>query len=155
MIQRYAQFLIHLEKSLEIVSPSQFVYDFSRKIFLALNSINSPNFIFWLPLLNEILINICIAIVCELDRDVTKFEVNLIFLIKLFFCMTKKSRQKLKYLENEKSFQSVIKSIFYHFLICQKLSQTWECAFNNRVIYRLLLFPLTAVLLQVVTCVCI
>ena len=32
------------------------------------------------------------------------FEINLIFLIKPFFNMTKKSRQKLKYLEKEKSF---------------------------------------------------
>ena len=31
-------------------------------------------------------------------------EINLIFLIKLFFYMTKKSRQKFEYLENEKSF---------------------------------------------------
>ena len=30
--------------------------------------------------------------------------------------MTKKSRQKLKYLENEKRFYHEIKSIFYHFL---------------------------------------
>ena len=29
--------------------------------------------------------------------------------------MTKKSRQKFKYLENEKSFYDEIKSIFYHF----------------------------------------
>ena len=30
--------------------------------------------------------------------------------------MTKMSRQKFKYLENEKSFYDEIKSIFYHFL---------------------------------------
>ena len=36
--------------------------------------------------------------------DVIHFEINLIFLIKPFFYMTKKSRQKLKYLENDKSF---------------------------------------------------
>ena len=30
--------------------------------------------------------------------------------------MSKKSRQKLKYLENEKSFYDEIKSIFHHFL---------------------------------------
>ena len=32
------------------------------------------------------------------------FENNLIFLIKLFFLYDKKLAQKLKYLENEKSF---------------------------------------------------
>ena len=33
-----------------------------------------------------------------------KFEINLNFLIKPFWYMTKKARQKLKYLENEKGF---------------------------------------------------
>ena len=32
------------------------------------------------------------------------FEIDLIFLIKPFFYMTNKSRQKIEYLENEKSF---------------------------------------------------
>ena len=32
------------------------------------------------------------------------FEINLIFLIEPFFKMTKKLRQKFKYLEDEKSF---------------------------------------------------
>ena len=34
-----------LEKGLGIVSPSQFLYDFSKKMFLVLCSINWPNFI--------------------------------------------------------------------------------------------------------------
>ena len=34
-----------LEKVLGMVSPSHFWYDFSRKIFLLLYSINWPNFI--------------------------------------------------------------------------------------------------------------
>ena len=38
-----------------------------------------------------------------------------IFLIKPFFHTTKKSKQKFKYLKNEKSFQGEIKSIFHHF----------------------------------------
>ena len=37
------------------------------------------------------------------------------FLIKLFFYMTKKSRQKLKYLENEKSFKGERKAFFIIF----------------------------------------
>ena len=36
--------------------------------------------------------------------DVINIEINLIFLIKPFFNMTKKSRQKFKYLESEKRF---------------------------------------------------
>ena len=61
------------------------------------------------------------------------FEINIIFLIKPFLDMTEKSRQKVKNLENEKNFQVEIKSIFHHFYrtsSCQKLSQTWERAFN-------------------------
>ena len=63
-----------------------------------------------------------------------KTWINLNFLIKPFCYMTKKSRQKFKYLENEKRFWGEIKSIFYHFssraFSCQKLSQTWECTFK-------------------------
>ena len=44
-------------------SRANFVYDFSRQIFLMLYSFNRPNFIACLPLLLEILGNICIAIV--------------------------------------------------------------------------------------------
>ena len=39
----------------------------------------------WLPLLYEILGDMCIAIVCKPGCDVRNFEVNLIFLIKPFF----------------------------------------------------------------------
>ena len=56
--------------------------------------------------------NICIANVCKPRYDVMNFEVNLIFLIKPFFLHEKKSWQRLKYLENKKSFS---KSIFHHF----------------------------------------
>ena len=73
-----------LDKGLGIVSPAHFVYDFSTKIFLMLNSINWPNFIPWLPLLLRILGNICIAIVCYPGYDVMDFEINLIFLIEPF-----------------------------------------------------------------------
>ena len=47
-----------LDKSLGMVSPIHFVYDFSIKMFLMLYSINWPNFIVCLPLLLEILGNI-------------------------------------------------------------------------------------------------
>ena len=46
----------------------------------------------------------CIAIACFPGCDVMNFGFDLIFLINLFFYMTKKSKQKLKYLENKKSF---------------------------------------------------
>ena len=47
-----------LEKGLRIVSPAHFGYDFSRKTFLMLYSINWPNFIVWLPLVLLILGNV-------------------------------------------------------------------------------------------------
>ena len=61
------------------------------------------------------------------------FEIKLIFLIKLFLYTSKKSRQKVKYPENKKSFKGEVKSIFHQFegaFSCQKLSQTWKCVFN-------------------------
>ena len=59
-----------------------------------LYSINWPNFIgstSW-------------DIDCFPGCDVINFEINPIFLAKPFFYLSKKSRQKFKYLENEKSF---------------------------------------------------
>ena len=58
---------------------------------------------------------------------------KLIFLIKPFFYVTKKPRQKLKYLEKKKSYWSEIKSVFHQFwrvFSCQKLFQTWQYTFK-------------------------
>ena len=63
-----------------------------------------------------------------------KFEISLTFLMKSFWYMAKKSRQKLKYLENGKSFWREIKSIFHHFwrtFNCRKVSQTRDCSYNK------------------------
>ena len=57
----------------------------------------------------------CIEIVHLPGCDVMIFKINLVFLIKLFFYMIKNSWQKLKYLENEKSFEDEIKSFFILF----------------------------------------
>ena len=53
-----------LDEGLGIVSSTQFMYDFSTEMFM-LHSINSLNFIVWLPLRLEVLGNVCIAIVCK------------------------------------------------------------------------------------------
>ena len=53
-----------LDKGLENVSAAHFVFDFPIKMFVKLYSINWPNFIVQLPLLLEILGNMCIAVVC-------------------------------------------------------------------------------------------
>ena len=94
-----------VEKGLEIASAAQYVYDFSRKMFLWC-SINRPSFIFWLSLLLEILGNVCIALDWFPGCDVINFEINLIFLIKPFFCMTKKSR-KWRFFSWQKKFSDL------------------------------------------------
>ena len=91
-----------LERGLGIVFLPHFMNNFSWKMFQILYSINWKSFIVWFPLLLEILGSMCIAIICYPGWDVINFEINLIFLIKQFFYMTKKSRQKVKYLEKEK-----------------------------------------------------
>ena len=88
---------------------------FLKKEFRLIYFIYWPNLIAWLPFLREILGNMCIVIVCKPGCDVIHFEISLIFLIKPLLYMNKESRQKLKYLENEKSFRDEIKIIFHHF----------------------------------------
>ena len=64
-----------------------------------LDSINWPNSIVLLSLILEILINMCMTMVCEPSCDVMNFETN-----QAAFRHKQKARQKLKYLENQKSF---------------------------------------------------
>ena len=94
------------------------MYDFSRKIFLMLYSIKRPNFIAWLPLPREILGNMFIAVVSFPGCDITNFEVNFIFLIKLFFLHDQKLKRKI-WVSWERTFN------------CQNLSQTWECVLQK------------------------
>ena len=53
-----------IKRGLGLASLPHFLHNFWRKIFILLYSINWPNFIGWLSLLCEILVNMCIAIVC-------------------------------------------------------------------------------------------
>ena len=78
-----------LDKGLGIVSPANFVYDFSAKVFLILYS-KRTNFHSFLSLLLEILGSMYIAFVCYSDCDVMDFEINLIVLNEPLFHMTKK-----------------------------------------------------------------
>ena len=59
--------------------------------------------------------------------EVINFEINLIFLIKPFFYMTKKSRQKIKYLEKEKTFKVKQKAFFIIF----KGSSLKQCSWKG------------------------
>ena len=71
---------------------------------LTLYSFNWPNFIAWLPLLLEILGNMCMVIICFPLCDFMNFEIRFSFLIKPFSYITKKSRQKFEYLEKRNLF---------------------------------------------------
>ena len=116
------------EKSLGLVSPPYFVYGFSRKIFFMLYSLNWPNLIPWLLLFLKIFCNTCIIIICLPGGDVLNFGINLIFLIRPFYHNTKRSRQKLKYLENKKSFWGEIKK---NLIIIKGLSVVKNCLRPN------------------------
>ena len=102
-----------LKKGLGIVSPPHFMCDFSRKTLLKLYSINLTKF-YCLIAFTSWDIGQYMYCNCLLCCDVVNFEINLIFLIKPFSYMNKKSREKFKYLENEKSFEREIKSVFHH-----------------------------------------
>ena len=83
---RYILIFDFLEEDLEIVSPSHFVSDFSRKIFLMLHFINwpSPSFIVRLPLLLEILENSSILPLYEKMRDREKLYSGIIYTVQFF-----------------------------------------------------------------------
>ena len=98
------------EKGLGLVILPHFVYDFSKKVFLMLYSINWPKFF-----------------VCFSYFSRHQLVLLLFFLINSFCYMTKKSRQKFRYLENKKNFWSEMKSRFERAFNCQNLYQTGEC----------------------------
>ena len=108
-----------LEKDLGTVSASHFVNEFSRKILLMLYSIRPYFLKYWAICVLQLCCNYCNYVYCnyvlQSGCEVINFEINLIFLRKPFFCMTKESSQTFKYPENEKSFQSEIRSIIHHF----------------------------------------
>ena len=108
---------------LGLVSPPHFVYDFSRKIFFMLYSINWPRFIVWLSLLFEMLGNMCILFVSQ--YDVINFEINLSSLNKLFFHMTKKIRTKILNTLRTKRALRWNKKHFISFL--KRLLFAWNC----------------------------
>ena len=80
MLSPHVKLFYKIKRGLELVSLPHFPHNFWRKIFVLLHYISWPNFIIWLPLLCEILGNMCIAIVCKPGCDVMNFEVSLIFL---------------------------------------------------------------------------
>ena len=83
-----------LEKGLRVVSPSHFVYDFSKKKCLSCYAL----------LTDQISLPDCLYFLRYWLICVCTFEISLIFLIKPLFNITENSRQKFKYFENKRSF---------------------------------------------------
>ena len=69
-----------------------------------LGSINWSYFIVWLASHLGRLGKMCIITNCRPVSEVANFEINLSFLVKPFSYKIKKSWQKFKYLNDEKSF---------------------------------------------------
>ena len=89
---------------------------------------NWSNLITWLPLLLEILDNMCIVIISCPVCDVTSwiFEIKLSFLVKLFSYLIKKSGQKFKYPKTKAVTQTC--SVKKVFLEISQNSQENTCA---------------------------
>ena len=87
-----------LKGGLGLASQSHFLHDFWKKIFFTLYAIKWQNLIAWLPLLLEILGNMCIIITCFPVCDVINFEITFSFLISSHFPIWPKRQ------DNEKSF---------------------------------------------------
>ena len=110
-----------LKKSLGIVFPPHFVYNFFRKLFLMLYSINSQNFIVWFSLLLEIFFSMCIAIVC---LQVATWELTSSFQWSRFSTWRKSQEKIVNILRTKRAF-NVKTGIFHHFLrafSCQNVS---------------------------------
>ena len=112
------------KRGLELVSPSHFMHDFWRKIYLTLYFINWLNFITWQPLFLEILSNICIVIICCSFPDVINFEINHGFLIKPSFYITKTQDKNVNISRTKKTFNMKWKLVF---IISEVLSIVRNC----------------------------
>ena len=97
-------FFKKIKRDQELVSLPHFLHNIWRKMFLMLYFINWQNFIYWLPFLLEILGNLSVIIIFCPACDVINIEINHSFLVKSFFYITKMSKQRYKYLKNQKSF---------------------------------------------------
>ena len=86
-------FLTKRKIGLELVYLPNFLHDSWRKIFFMSYYFNWPNSIAWLPLLLDIMVSRCIAIIFCPVSDLLNFGINLSFLIKAFFYIIKNSRQ--------------------------------------------------------------
>ena len=106
---------------------AHFLHDFWRRRILTLHSSNRPNFIVWLPLILRILGNMCIVIVCFSNWN---SEINFSFLIKPFFYMIKKTRDKsLNNIRTKESFYD--EKVFYIMFKRLSMNQTKPILFEG------------------------
>ena len=104
------KFFYKIWRGLELISLLPFLHNFWRTILLLLYSMNWPNFIFSLHSLLEILlVNMSIVIICCTACDVKSFKINHNFLIKPFSYMNKKSGQRSW--EKKDRFSSLLKGL--------------------------------------------
>ena len=82
-------------------------------MFFLLYSINWPNFVVWFSFLQ--FWTICVLQFCFPACHIINLEINLIFLIRSFFCMTKTWCLKIKYLEDKRAFKVKDKTFFITF----------------------------------------
>ena len=120
MIQNILNFNFS-EKGLGLVYPPHFVYDFSRKIFLKLYSINWLNFIVWLTVLLDIVKYVYYS--CLLTRLWRHKIWEQFYLSKSFWGETKKHFSS--FLNGFKLPKTRIVSD------CLKLSRIWEFGFKQ------------------------
>ena len=81
-----------LDKGLRIVSPAHFLCMICKEKYFSCYILLTDHILLsGCRLLLEILGNVCIAIVFYSGCDIMYFEINLIFVIELFFYMTEKS----------------------------------------------------------------
>ena len=121
-IQRHAKFYF-LEKGVGLVFPPHFVYDFSRKMFLMLHSINWRTFIVWLPLLLQILDNMSITIVYQAVKS-WNLKLTLSFLSSRFATRLNSQDKNLNIVRTKKAFEVKQKAFF---IIFKGLSVAKNC----------------------------
>ena len=122
-----------LQMGLELASPPYFAYNFSRKVFCILYSINWPNFVVWLPL------HFRYWGICVLQLFISKALTSKMLKFTWTFQSGRfstwpKNQDKIYISWKQKELLRWNKNIFHYFskfFSCQKLSETCECAFNQ------------------------
>ena len=67
-------------------------------------SLNSSNLIAWIPLILDVLANMCIVIICCPAYDVINLEINRSFLIKSFSYKPKSQTKIVNILRSKRAF---------------------------------------------------